>query len=51
MKTRKPLKILGTAGGVAVALVAGAVFLARQTVFKPTTITAVFPSATAIYPR
>lgn len=49
MKTRKPLKMLGTAG-VAVALVAGAVFLARQTVFKPTTITAVFPSATAIYP-
>ena len=35
---------------LAVALVAGAVFLVRQVFFGPSTITAYFPSATAIYP-
>jgi virulence factor Mce-like protein len=35
---------------LAVALVAGAVFLVRQVFFGPNTITAYFPSATAIYP-
>jgi phospholipid/cholesterol/gamma-HCH transport system substrate-binding protein len=40
--------------GVAVVLigllVAGAIFVVRQTLFKPTTITAYFTTATAIYP-
>ena len=40
--------------GVAVVLigllVAAAIFVVRQTVFKPTTITAYFPTATGIYP-
>jgi virulence factor Mce-like protein len=35
---------------LAIALVAGAVFLVRQTFFGPKTITAYFPTATAIYP-
>ncbi len=35
---------------LAVALVAGAVFLVRQVFFGPNTITAYFPTATAIYP-
>ena len=35
---------------LAVALVAGAVFLVRQVLFGPNTITAYFPTATAIYP-
>ncbi|WP_029110796.1 MCE family protein [Mycobacterium sp. URHD0025] len=35
---------------LAVLAVAGAVVIVRQTVFKPTTITAYFTSATAIYP-
>ena len=36
--------------GLAVALVAGAVFLVRQVFFGPKTITAYFPTATSIYP-
>ena len=35
---------------LAVALVAGAVFLVRQVFFGPNTITAYFPTATAVYP-
>src|SRR6185369_11016773 len=35
---------------LAVALIAGAVFLVRQVFFAPTTITAYFPTATSIYP-
>ena len=35
---------------LAIALVAGAAFLVRQVFFGPKTITAYFPSATAIYP-
>ncbi|MFY9919368.1 MAG: MCE family protein [Mycobacterium sp.] len=35
---------------LAIALVAGTVFLVRQVFFGPTTITAYFPTATAIYP-
>lgn len=49
MKTRKPL-LIGTSVILVVLLVAGAAFLVRQFVFKPTTITAYFPTATAIYP-
>lgn len=49
MKTRKPL-LIGTALLLAVLLVAGAAVLVHQTVFKPTTITAYFRTATAIYP-
>lgn len=48
MRTRKPL-VIGGALALVVLLVAGAVILARQTVLKPTTITAFFPTATAIY--
>lgn len=48
MTTRKPLQI-GAAVLLALLLV-GAVTLARQTVLKPTTITAYFSTATAIYP-
>lgn len=48
MKTRKPLQI--AAGALAaVLLLVGAVILVRQTVLKPTTVTAYFSSATAIY--
>lgn len=49
MKTRKPL-LIGLAALLAVLLVAGAAVLVRQTLLKPTTITAYFPTATAIYP-
>jgi phospholipid/cholesterol/gamma-HCH transport system substrate-binding protein len=49
MKTRKPL-VIGAVALLVVLLVAGVVFGLRQFVFKPTTITAYFPSATAIYP-
>jgi len=35
---------------LAVVLVAGAAFLVRQMFFGPNTITAYFPTATAIYP-
>ena len=35
---------------LAVALVAGAVFLVRQAFFGPNTITAYFPTATSTYP-
>ncbi|MEB3030134.1 MCE family protein [[Mycobacterium] nativiensis] len=48
MTTRKPLQIAGAAL-LAVALLAGAATLVRQTVLKPTTISAYFPTATAIY--
>jgi virulence factor Mce-like protein len=49
MAPRKRL-VAGTAIALAIALVAGAVFLVRQVFFGPTTITAYFPTATAIYP-
>ncbi|WP_326545981.1 MCE family protein [Mycolicibacterium sp. ND9-15] len=49
MATRKRL-MAGTAILLAIGLVAGAAFLVRQMFFGPTTITAYFPTATAIYP-
>lgn len=49
MMSRKRLTAAVTAL-LAVLLVAGAVLLVRTTVLKPTTITAFFTSATAIYP-
>ena len=49
MTSRKWLNI-ALAGLLAVVLVAGATVLVRNTVLKPTTITAYFSSATAIYP-
>jgi virulence factor Mce-like protein len=49
MNTRKPLKV-GAAALLVVLLVVGVAFVLRQFVFKPTVITAYFPSATAIYP-
>lgn len=48
MKTRKPLKI-GAGALLALALLAGVAFAVRLTVLKPTTITAFFSTATAIY--
>ena len=42
--------VAGTAIALAIALVAGAAFLVRQVFFGPNTITAYFPTATAIYP-
>lgn len=47
--TRKRL-VAGTVVLLAIALVAGAAFLVRQVFFGPKTITAYFPTATAIYP-
>ncbi|CAA0127685.1 Uncharacterised protein [Mycolicibacterium vanbaalenii] len=47
--TRKRL-VAGTTILLAITLVAGAVFLVRQVFFGPKTITAYFPTATAIYP-
>lgn len=47
--TRKRL-VAGTAIVLALVLVAGAAFLVRQVFFGPKTITAYFPTATAIYP-
>ncbi|HET6736399.1 MCE family protein [Mycobacterium sp.] len=49
MATRKPLAA-ATAVLLALALLAGAVFLVRQVFFGPNTVTAYFPTATAIYP-
>ncbi len=49
MATRKPV-VVGTAIALAIALIAGGAFLARQVFFGPNTITAFFPTATAIYP-
>ncbi len=49
MATRKRL-VAGTAILLAVLLIAGAAFLVRQVFFGPRTITAYFPTATAIYP-
>ncbi|MCT7660574.1 MCE family protein [Mycobacterium deserti] len=49
MATRKRLAA-ATAAILAVVLLAGAVFLVRQVFFGPNTITAYFPTATAIYP-
>lgn len=49
MRTRKPL-LIGIAALLAVLLIAAATVLVRQTLLKPTTITAYFPTATAIYP-
>jgi phospholipid/cholesterol/gamma-HCH transport system substrate-binding protein len=42
--------VAGAAILLAVVLIAGAVFLVRQAFFAPNTITAYFPTATAIYP-
>ena len=47
--TRKRM-VAGTAIVLALLLVAGAAFLVRQVFFGPKTITAYFPTATAIYP-
>lgn len=49
MTTGKPLRIAG-AGLLALVLLAGAALLIGRTVLKPTTITAYFSTATAIYP-
>ncbi|KRE34762.1 mammalian cell entry protein [Mycobacterium sp. Soil538] len=49
MATRKRL-VAGTAILLAILLIAGAVFLVRQAFFGPRTVTAYFPTATAIYP-
>ncbi|KWX66869.1 MCE family protein, partial [Mycobacterium sp. NAZ190054] len=49
MATRKRV-VAGTAVLLAILLVVGAAFLVRQVFFGPTTITAYFPTATAIYP-
>ena len=49
MATREPLAVV-TAVILAIALVAGIVVLVRQVFFGPNTITAYFPTATAIYP-
>ncbi|ORV81154.1 MCE family protein [Mycolicibacterium iranicum] len=49
MATRKRL-VAGTAILLAILLIAGAAFLVRQVFFGPKTITAYFPTATAIYP-
>jgi len=49
MATRRRL-VAGTAIMLAIALVAGAAYLVRQVLFGPATITAYFPTATAIYP-
>ncbi|KUI41738.1 mammalian cell entry protein [Mycobacterium sp. GA-1199] len=49
MAPRKRL-VTATAVLLAIGLVAGAAFLVRQVFFGPSTITAYFPTATAIYP-
>jgi virulence factor Mce-like protein len=49
MATRKRW-VAATAILLAIGLVAGAVYLVRQVFFGPNTITAYFPTATAIYP-
>ena len=49
MATRNRM-VAGTAVLLAIGLVAGVAFLVRQVFFGPTTITAYFPTATAIYP-
>ena len=49
MATRKRW-VAGTALLLAILLIAGAAVLARQVLFGPRTITAYFPTATAIYP-
>ncbi|MDN4521925.1 MCE family protein [Mycolicibacterium austroafricanum] len=49
MATRKRW-VAGTALLLAILLIAGAALLARQVFFGPKTITAYFPTATAIYP-
>ena len=49
MATRKRL-VAGAAALLAIALIAGSVFLASQVFFGPNTITAYFPTATSIYP-
>jgi phospholipid/cholesterol/gamma-HCH transport system substrate-binding protein len=47
---RRKVLITATAIVLAVALILGTVFLVRQVFMKPTTITAYFPTTTAIYP-
>ena len=42
--------VIGAAIALAVLLVAGVAFVVRQTVYAPKKITAIFPTATAIYP-
>lgn len=49
MATRKRV-VASTALLLAILLIAGAAFLVRQVFFAPMTITAYFPTATAIYP-
>lgn len=49
MMTRNRLTV-GLAAILALLLAAGAVFLIRQTFFRPKTITAIFTTATAVYP-
>jgi phospholipid/cholesterol/gamma-HCH transport system substrate-binding protein len=49
MATRNRL-VAGTAIVLAILLIAGATFLARQVFFGPRTITAYFPTATSVYP-
>lgn len=49
--TSRGWRTMMLAGLLAVVLAAGAVVLVRNTVLKPTGITAYFTSATAIYPR
>jgi len=46
---RKPV-LIGTAIALAVLLVAGATFLVHRAMYAPRKITALFPTATAIYP-
>jgi virulence factor Mce-like protein len=49
MATRKRV-VMATAALLAVVLVAGVAFVVRQMFFRPNTITAYFPTVTAIYP-
>lgn len=50
MMARRKRLVAATAVLLAIGLVAGAVVVVRQTIFGPSTITAYFPTATAIYP-
>lgn len=50
MRATPKLFVAVTAVLLAIALIAGTVLLVRQIVFAPNTITAFFPTATAIYP-
>jgi virulence factor Mce-like protein len=50
MNGNRKVLVTGTAIALAVALIVGTAFLVRQVFIKPNTITAYFPTATAIYP-